>query len=178
MLKPLHTDGVQRQVKGQLRLRQDDGQGTRVFVALQLAVKDQGHDDDTLFRQDEELHVHGAALGAAQDLPVECVIGQKRHLSIAEEHRLFTFRGPHVTHAGAQDVVPVGKGGGQQRAFSLDGNLRFCHSRRLGWTARGHQGPGGLATSPVSQGARENDDKPKSAVQKQHLPVSHTSKRS
>lgn len=86
MLQPLHTHRVQRQVKGQLRLRQYDGQGARVFVTLQLAVKDQGHDDDTLLGQDEELYVHGAALGTSKDLPVECVIGQERDLAVAEEH--------------------------------------------------------------------------------------------
>lgn len=123
MLQPLHAHGVQRQVKGQLCLRQDDGQGARVLVALQLAVKDQGHDDDALLRQDEELHVDGAALGTAQDLPVERVIGQERDLAVAEEHRLLALGRPDVAHPWAQDVVPVGKGGSQQRAFSLHGHL-------------------------------------------------------
>lgn len=149
MLQPLHADGVQGQVEGQLCLREDNGQGARVLVSLQLAVEDERHDDDALFRQDEELHVHGAALGAAQDLPVERVVGQEGDLSVAEEHQLVPLRRPDVAHAGAQDVVPVGEGGGQQRAFSLYRYLRLCHCRRLGRTAGGHrERPGDV---PVSQ---------------------------
>lgn len=123
MLQPLHAHGVQWQVKGQLCLRQYDGQGARVLVTLQLTVKDQGHDNDTLLGQDKKLHVHGAALGASKDLPVQCVIGQERDLAVAEEHRLLALGCPDVTHPWAQDVVPVGKGGSQQRAFSVNGHL-------------------------------------------------------
>lgn len=149
MLQPLHADGVQRQVEGQLGLRQDDGQGTRVLVPLQLAVEDEGHYDDALLGQDKELHIHGATLGAAQNLPIKRVIGQKRDLSVAEEHQLVTLWGPDVAHPRAQDVVPVGKGGGQERAFSVDCDLRLCHGRGLGWTARRHRR--GLDTAPSAR---------------------------
>lgn len=123
MLQPLHAHGVQRQVKRQLCLRQYDGQRTSVLVALQLPVEDQRHNDDTLLSKDEELDVHGAALGTAEDLPVKRVIGQERDLTVAEEHRLFALGCPDVTHPRAQDVVPVGKGGSQERAFSLYGHF-------------------------------------------------------
>lgn len=151
MLEPLHTDGVQGQVERQLRLGQDDGQGTRVFVPLQLAVEDQRHNDDSLFCQDKELDIHSAALSATQNLPVQRVIGQECDLPVAEEHRLVALWDPDVAHPRPQDVVPVGKGGSKQRAFSFYRHLGLRHSRRLRWTTRRHLGTGGLETSQVEE---------------------------
>lgn len=151
VLQPLHTDGVQRQVERQLCLRQDNRQGACVFVPLQLAIEDQRHNDDSLFRQDKELHVHSAALSATQNLPIQRMIGQKCDLSIAEQHQLVALWCPYMTHPWTQDVVPVGKGGSKQWAFSFYCYLGLCHSRGLGWTARGHWGQEVGEMSPSSQ---------------------------
>jgi len=129
VLQPLYADGVQGQVERQLCLRQNDGQGARVLIPLQLAVKDERHNDDALFSQDKKLDIHSAAFCTSQNLPVECVISQKRDLSVTEDHQLVALWCPDVTHTWAQDVIPVCEGGGQQRAFPLYGHLRLCHGR-------------------------------------------------
>lgn len=139
VLQPVHADSMQGQVEGQLGLRQNNGQSTCVLIPLQLAIEDKRHDDDALLCQDEKLHIHGATLCASKDLPVERVISQKGDFSIAQEHQLVTLWNPDVVHARAQDVVPVGKGGGQKRAFSVHGDLLLRHGRGLRRTARRHQ---------------------------------------
>ena len=47
VLKPFNAYSVEREVEGQLGLRQDDREGTGVLIPLQLSVEDQGHNDHT-----------------------------------------------------------------------------------------------------------------------------------